>query len=65
MYEILELDMLIYIGQYGDVALLQMYRISKIPLIYIAVFAHKSVMLVLCIECSETQVATLSLTLFG
>jgi len=29
-----------------------------------AIFAYKSVTLLLCMECSETQVATLSLTLF-
>jgi len=48
----------------ADMTMLPMYPIGKIPPIYIsAIFAHKGVALLLCMERSETQVATSSLTL--
>ena len=40
-----------------------MYRIGKIPPIFIGKFAHKSVALLLCMEHSETKVETSSLIL--
>jgi len=45
--------------------MLPMYRIGKFPPIYSisVIFAHESVALLLCMEHSETQVATSSLTL--
>jgi len=42
-----------------------MYRhadMTMSPMNRIGIFAHKSVTLLLCTECSEIQVATLSLT---
>jgi len=50
--------------RHADMTMLPMYRIGKILPIYIANIAHKSVTLLLCMECSEIQVATSSLTLF-
>jgi len=44
--------------------MLPMYCIGKVlPIYVLTIFAHKNVTLLLCMECLETQVATLSLTL--
>jgi len=48
----------IYIGRYDDVADVS-HRQKNIS----TIFAHKSVALFLCMECSEIQVVTSSLTL--